>query len=107
MIMPCMNSTSFGERSGSVARVDGGSVRVGWPGAPGWTTTGVAGSACCAQTGSENKPARILPAISPLRYAESFITDRSLRTPGMKGFVDLEWLSIEVAHLITKRRQGH
>src|SRR5882724_11917974 len=77
MIMPCMNRTSAGERGGSVALADGDSVRVGWPGAPGCTTTGVAESACCAQTGSENKPARVLPAISPLRHA--FITDRSLR----------------------------
>jgi hypothetical protein len=55
MIIPCMNCTSAGERDGSVALVDGGSVRVGWPGAPGCTTTGLAGSACCAQTGSENR----------------------------------------------------
>jgi hypothetical protein len=40
MLIPCMNSTSFGERGGSVALVDGGSVRVGWPGEPGCTTTG-------------------------------------------------------------------
>ena len=41
-----------------MARVEGGSVRVGWPGAPGWTTTGVAGSPCCAETDSDNKHAR-------------------------------------------------
>jgi len=59
MIIPCMNSTSFGERGGSVALVDGGSVRVGWPGAPGCTTTGGAGdSACCAQTGSDKEYVR-------------------------------------------------
>ena len=69
--------TSAGERGGSVALVDAGSVRVGWPGAPGCTTTGVAGSACCAQTGSENVPAMVLPAISQLRHVETFITDRS------------------------------
>ncbi|MCM3903392.1 MAG: hypothetical protein ND866_16950 [Pyrinomonadaceae bacterium] len=73
-----MNRTSAGERGGSVALVDGGSVRVGWPGAPGCTTTGAAGSACCAQTGSENKPTRVLPAISPILHAETFITDPSL-----------------------------
>jgi hypothetical protein len=49
MIIPCMNSTSFGERGGSVARVVGGSVREGSPGAPGCTTTGGnLESACCA-----------------------------------------------------------
>lgn len=55
-----MNSTSLGEGGGNVARVDGGSVRVGWPGAPGWTITGgVLGPACCAladdRTDSDNK----------------------------------------------------
>jgi len=81
MIIPCMNSTSFGERGGSVALVDGGSVRVGWPGAPGCTTTGVAGSACCAKTGSENKPARVLAVINPPRKVVIPISDRGLSLP--------------------------
>ena len=103
-----MNRTSAGERGGSVALVDSGSVRVGWPGAPGCTTTGVAGSACCAQTGSENKPARIPPAISTLRHVESFITDGSLRLLGMKSFDStLVSQKLRWAHLITKRHQGH
>src|SRR5215216_195903 len=51
MIIPCMNCTSAGEFGGNVARVEGGSVRVGWPGAPGWTTIGA--QACCAETGSD------------------------------------------------------
>jgi hypothetical protein len=50
MIIPCMNSTSFGEFGGNVARVVDGNDLVGWPGAPGWTTTGVAGSGVCAET---------------------------------------------------------
>ena len=33
---------------GNVGRVSAGSVLVGCPGAPGWTTTGACGSACCA-----------------------------------------------------------
>jgi hypothetical protein len=79
MIIPCMNSTSFGERGGSVALVDGGSVRVGWPGAPGCTTTGGAGdSACCAQTGSDKKHVRTPAAISLLRGAATQMTDRNL-----------------------------
>jgi len=73
-----MNRTSAAERGGSVALVDGGSVRVGSPGAPGCTTTGVAGSACCAQTGNAHKPARIPPAISPYVRGKNLITDQSL-----------------------------
>src|SRR5438046_8025305 len=96
MIIPCINSTSFGERGGSVALVDGGSVRVGWPGAPGCTTTGVAGSACCAQTGSENKPARVVAATSPLRHAATPLTDRSLGLPlKCKDLIGVEWSSTE------------
>jgi len=64
-----------------MALVDGGSVFVGWPGAPGCTTTGVPGSDCWAQTGSEHKVARVLAAISPLRHARPPITDGSLRWP--------------------------
>ena len=39
-----------------MALVEDGSVRVGWPGAPGWTTNRerLVGSACCANTGSDN-----------------------------------------------------
>jgi hypothetical protein len=74
-----MNSTSFGERGGSIALVDGGSLRVGSPGAPGCTTTGGAlGSACCAQTGSDKKHVRAMAEMSPLRDATTLITDRSL-----------------------------
>jgi hypothetical protein len=47
MIIPCMKLTSASERGGSVARVDGGSVLLGFPGAPGCTTTGFAESVCC------------------------------------------------------------
>src|SRR5271165_782958 len=44
--MPCMNSTSAGDRGGRVGRVDEGRVLVGVPGAPGCTTTGLAESGC-------------------------------------------------------------
>ena len=63
-----------------MARVDDGSVCVGWPGAPGCTTTGVAGLVCCAQTGSEYEPAMATAAISPLRNAPPTIAD-CLRWP--------------------------
>jgi hypothetical protein len=67
MIMSCMNFTSAGECGGNVARVEEGSVRVGWPGAPGWTTIGVAGSACCAETDSDNKHVRVAARSHSLR----------------------------------------
>lgn len=59
MIIPCMNCTSAGEAGGSLTLVDDGRVRVGLPGAPGWTTTGAAGD-CCAQTRKRDKPAKVL-----------------------------------------------
>ena len=62
-----------------MARVDDGNVWVGWPGAPGCTTTGVAGLVCCAQTGSEQKQ-RVVAAISPLRNARRTVAD-CLRWP--------------------------
>jgi len=68
-----MNCTSAGEYGGNVARVEGGSARVGWPGAPGWTTTGVAGSACCAETDSDNKHARAPVANSRELESNHFI----------------------------------
>ena len=72
-----MNSTSFAELGGNVARVVGGSVRVGWPGAPGCTITGVEAPDCWAQTGNENETASVPVAISPLRAA-TLITDLSV-----------------------------
>src|SRR5262245_56681826 len=62
--MPCMNCTSSGEAGGGMPLVVGGRVRDGFPGAPGWTTTGVAGSGCCAQTLKEDKLARAPAAAS-------------------------------------------
>jgi hypothetical protein len=60
--MPCMNSTSAVDRGGRTARVDEGSVLLGAPGAPGCTTTGVAGSVCCAHIAGETKTAEALAA---------------------------------------------
>jgi hypothetical protein len=70
-----MNRTSAGERCGKVALVDGGSVLVGWPGAPGWTTTGGAGIASCANTGGVNKATRTQPVINALRDPEILIAN--------------------------------
>jgi hypothetical protein len=80
-----MNSTSFAERGGSVALVEGGSLRVGCPGAPGCTTTGGAFEpACRAQTGSDKRHARAQAATSALRDAETLNTDLSL-SMALKG----------------------
>ena len=67
--MSCMNFTSASEGGGNVARVEDGSVRVGCPGAPGWTTIGAGGSTCCAETDSASKHAKA-PAT---RYLFCFI----------------------------------
>ncbi len=49
-----------------MALVDGGSVRVGWPGEPGCTMTGGAlESVCCAWAGSDNKQVRTTAAKIP------------------------------------------
>src|SRR5580658_9316667 len=65
--MPCMNSTSAGDRGGKVAFVDDGSVLLGAPGAPGCTTTGFAGSGCWAAAG--NRKSAETPAASSARVA--------------------------------------
>jgi hypothetical protein len=78
MIMPCMNCASAAEVGGSVALVVEGRVRVGLPGAPGWTTTGVAGAACCAQTLKENKLAKVLAAASTHEHAATLNATRIL-----------------------------
>ena len=65
MIMPCMNSTSAGDGGGSIPFVEAGSRLVGWPGAPGWTTTGAeAESDCWACAGEDAKPTETLAAKS-------------------------------------------
>src|SRR5215470_877409 len=58
MIMPCMNSTSACDFGGSVAVVDGGSLLLGLPGAPGCTTMEVAESVCCAHAVEKTKPVK-------------------------------------------------
>src|SRR5215467_9282593 len=58
MIMPCMNSTSACESGGSVAFVEGGSVLLGSPGAPGCTTTGLPESFCCSDIAEDKTQAR-------------------------------------------------
>jgi hypothetical protein len=58
----------------SVGLVEDGNVVVGSPGAPGCTTTGAFGSACCAFTESDNKHASVAAA-NGLREIATEITD--------------------------------
>jgi hypothetical protein len=62
MIIPCMNSISACDGRGNVALVDAGSFLLGCPGAPGWTTTGVAAFAACARAEEDKKHEQILSA---------------------------------------------
>jgi len=71
-----MNFTSAGETGINVTLVEDGRVLVGWPGAPGWTTTGEGGSACCPKIDSDNKHAPA--ARRPLRLRATLIAERSL-----------------------------
>lgn len=62
MIMPCMNSTSARESWGTDPVVEGGSVLVGAPGAPGSTTFGGADCACPAYAALANRAAETVTA---------------------------------------------
>src|SRR5271154_605875 len=55
MIMPCMNSTSACETCGTTAVVEGGSVLLGAPGAPGSTIGATLGVACWARAETAGK----------------------------------------------------
>src|SRR6185295_492596 len=78
MIMCCINSMFLGEAGGNVPVVVGGSVRVGWPGAPGWTTTGPGGGACCALITDVSRTARAPAARSRLRHTFTLPTSHVL-----------------------------
>jgi hypothetical protein len=78
MIMLCMNSTSACERGGNLAFVDGGRVLVGWPGAPGCTTTGAEESRCCDGDGEEKKTTKAVTA-SKLQNRADFLAGRTSR----------------------------
>src|SRR5258708_37371059 len=84
MIMPCMNSTAGCERGGSLALVDGGRVLLGFPGAPGCTTTGVAGSVCCdhiaeQKNPAEQKKAAAVPILIGSRFQGASVTRQAAR----------------------------
>src|SRR5580700_448241 len=85
MIMPCMNSTSACDRAGSVPLVDGGSVLLGLPGAPGCTTTGPAAepAAALAASSTPHRAAHALAerirALDATRIPSSFDFNASVR----------------------------
>src|SRR5262245_19812952 len=99
-----MKRTSSGETGGGVPLVVGGRVRVGFPGAPGWTTTGFAGTVCWAQTREEDKLARILTAASTHEHAATHITIRISRVHFTeRGLTCRKYLSIVIftlSHLV-------
>ena len=74
MIMPCINCTSASDCGGSLALVVGGSVRVGCPGAPGWTTTGVGPDCCAKSEGNES----VIVLATRSAVGANLITERSL-----------------------------
>jgi len=76
MIMPRMNSTSACDRCGGVALVEGGNVLLGLPGAPGCTTTAVAGSVCCERAVERKKSAEALAA-SNMPHSTADLASRS------------------------------
>ena len=86
--MCCMNRTSAGEGGGNVGLVDDGNVRVGSPGAPGWTTTGVFGFDCCAKSGGDNRHTRVHAAKSLHDPARA--TDRIILLSARHNFIGLE-----------------
>src|SRR5438309_653538 len=102
MIIPCMNSTSFGERGGKMARVEDGSVSVGWPGAPGCTTTGAAESGSCAQTGSERKHTIVPAVISPPNQTTTPFPNRNVCFKG-KDFI---CMNVKTRRLPTLSQSG-
>src|SRR3954470_19338739 len=100
-----MNCASAGEAGGSVARVVGGSWRVGFPGAPGWTTTGVEGAVCCAQTCIESKLANVLAAASTPKHAATLdptrISKAHLTEIGLMCRKNLNIIGLRLSHLAT------
>jgi len=87
--MPCINSTSFLERGGRDAVVDNGNDLVGWPGAPGWTTT-------CPEIESEKKNSD----------AARMISERSLlHTLNEKECMGLSGLALK--HKLSQNKQRY
>src|SRR5215471_8452830 len=93
-----MNRTSAGDAGGKVPFVVKGRVRVGFPGAPGWTTTGGSCSAClvsCAQSAKEEALASGQDDTSTPEHAATLITTR-IPQPNLiqRGLESLKFLTI-------------
>src|ERR1700684_2865272 len=100
MIMPCMNFTSACDHCGGAPFVVGGSVLLGFPGAPGCTTTGVAESPCCARAAQQKKTVPALAASSMPHSTADPLAERSLRSPPKRqSFHVRAYLNISVPHL--------
>src|SRR6202050_2537870 len=105
MIMPCMNSTSAFDHCGGAPFVVGGSVLLGFPGAPGCTTTGAAESPCCARAPHHIKPAATLAASSMPHSAADPLAERSLRSPPKpQSFHFRAYLNISVVTSLLNHR---
>src|SRR5215468_5417929 len=93
-----MNSTSFGEAGGSVPVVFDGSVRVGCPGAPGWTITGAVVSACCAKSAAgKNKRTAALKIIRPPARTTLRLLGSNGTTLGQNEFIQ-HGLTLTLSH---------
>src|ERR1700683_416304 len=98
MIMPCMNSTSACDHCGGAPFVVGGSVLLGFPGAPGCTTTGGAGSLCCARTAHQKNPvAPPAASIMPHSTADPLAERSLLSPPNRQSFHFRAYLNISVS----------
>jgi hypothetical protein len=93
-----MNSISAGEAVGSVPFVAGGRVRVGFPGAPGWTTTGGPASVCCVPRVEEKALARVLADTSAPEHAAMLNTTR---IPQVNLEVNLIWIGLTCRKYLT------
>src|ERR1700691_1292164 len=105
MIMPCMNSTSACDHCGGAPFVVGGSVLLGFPGAPGCTTTGVAESLCCPCAAQQKQPAAPLAASSMPHSTADPLAERSLRSPPKRqSFHFRAYLNISVIPSLLNHR---
>src|SRR5882724_4431055 len=107
MIMPCIKATSAGERCGSVAWVEGGRVLLGFPGAPGCTTTGVfAESVCCACAEGKSAISGMQTDTSAQKIGAVAPADQIFRLrQHKKSFTALSPHPLRCTHAITKMQK--
>jgi hypothetical protein len=91
-----MNSVSAAVCGGNFGRVEDGNVRVGLPGAPGWTTIGFV-SRFCAETGASNKQARATAAKN-LKSVTEYKHFISPKIPNVGGvYLTINWPPVRIA----------